>query len=68
MELTVTFTIIKYCSHDFVQFYSPNCGKNKGDKEKVVKNILLVVSDFFQEYFKSLAWREKEEEKNNFHT
>lgn len=66
MELIVTFTIIKYCSHDFVQIYSPNCGKNKGDK--VVKNILLVVSVFFQELFKSLTWREKEEKKNNFHT
>lgn len=41
MELIVTFTIIKYCSHDIVQIYSPNCEKKTGDKEKVVKIFFL---------------------------
>lgn len=59
MELIVTFNIIKYCSHDIAQFYSPECGEKKGDKKKVVKNILLVASAFFQEHFRNLTWREK---------
>lgn len=63
MELIVTFTIIKYCSHDIVQFYSPKHGEKKGDKEQVIKNILLVISAFFQEHFRSLTWRGKIEEK-----
>lgn len=59
MELIVTFNIIKYCSRDIAQFYSPKCGDKKGDKKKVVKNILLVASAFFQEHFRSLTWRDK---------
>lgn len=66
MELIVTFTIIKYCSHDIVQIYSLNCEKT-GDK--VVKSILLDPFDFFfQEHFRSLTWRGKKKGiKNNFH-
>lgn len=47
MELIVAFNIIKYCSRDIAQFYSPKCGEKKGDIKKVVKNILLVASAFF---------------------
>lgn len=62
MELIVTFTIIKYCSHDIVQIYSPNCEKKTRDKEKVVKSILLVLLIFFQEHFRSLTCRGKKKE------
>lgn len=51
MELIVTFTIIKYCSRDIVQIYSPKCGERKGDKEKVIKKYFTCHFCFF---FKSI--------------